>query len=66
MSTYITRHVDEVRNDGRIVDKHQRPHGWMPWGCFLGAGGKKAVSVLGEGLAEDQQGLIHGEDSANH
>ena len=36
MRTYVTRRVGEVWNDDYIVDKHQRPHGWMLWGCFSG------------------------------
>ena len=40
MRIYVTRRVEKVWNNDYIVDKHQRPHGWMLWGCFSSVAGK--------------------------
>ena len=40
MRTYVTRRAGEVWDDDCIVEKPQRAHGWMLWGCFSGAAGK--------------------------
>jgi hypothetical protein len=44
---YVTRREGEEWDPTCIVEKHQRKHGWMFWGCFSGATGVSSGKRIG-------------------